>query len=103
MEERKVGKEGRKRWELNKKKEKFESNPKELELKKKQSYLKAEFANRFERSMNWFLQTIRSQIKLWFSQSIDIPQIINNWDSKIISAVINETEDFIIKSSIICK
>lgn len=93
----------KKTLKLNKKKEKFESNLKELDLNKNQSFLKAEFANRFERSMNWFLQTIRSQIKLWFSQSIDIPQIINNWDSKIISAVINETEDFIIKSSIICK
>lgn len=88
---------------IKKKKEKFENNYKELDLGTNQKFLKAEFAIRFERSMNWFLQTIRSQIKLWFSQSINIPQIVNNWDSKIISAVINETEDFVLKSSIICK
>lgn len=88
---------------ISKKKADFDNNLQKLDLNTNQNFLKAEFANRFKGSMNWFLQTIRSQIKIWFSQSIDIPRIIEKWDSQIISAVINETEDFILKSSILCK
>lgn len=88
---------------ISKKQAIFNSDHEKLDLDNNLYFLKSEFANYFERSMSWFLQAIRSQIKLWFLQNINIPQTIGKWDSKIISAVINETEDFILKSSILCR
>ncbi|OHS92935.1 hypothetical protein TRFO_40728 [Tritrichomonas foetus] len=84
-----------------KKQEKYDNYIKQLDLKSSRPILKMNIADQLERSMNWFLQMIRSQVKQWISYGGNTPQILNTWDTNIISAVLNEAEELELKNSIL--
>ena len=86
---------------IQKKQTKFNDDIEKLDLPNNRWLFRTTIAEQIERSMGWFLKRIHSQSKELFSPDVNFSQLLNQWDTKTISAILNEAEEFSTKSSLL--
>lgn len=71
----------------------------QLNLSKTYPIFAIDFFDKFERSIGWLYKAVKKQLKIWRSLQIFSLQTIDEWDTKVLLASTNETEDLFVRFS----
>ena len=73
-----------------------------LDLQKTKNLYKFDVLERFERSMRWLCQMVNNNTRVWRGTGSVSMSTINEWETKVLLAALNEAEDLYVRHSIIC-
>lgn len=73
-----------------------------LDLRRTRNFFKIDATERIERSMRWLFQMTKNNVKKWRETGSLTMSTLNEWDTKVLLAALNEAEDLYVRYSLIC-
>lgn len=74
----------------------------QLDLRKTKNFFKYDVLERIERSMKWLCQMVNNNTRIWRGNGSVSISTINEWETKVLLAALNEAEDLYVRHSLIC-
>ena len=93
----------KKNAKIKKRKELLNSLLTQLDLPKNRNSLKLDTLERIERSLKWLTQMTNTSLRSFRQIGLLTISSLNEWDTKVLLASINEAEDLYIRYSLLCK
>ncbi|OHT04237.1 hypothetical protein TRFO_28351 [Tritrichomonas foetus] len=93
----------KKRNKVSKKEDLLNSLLNQLDLDNTKQFFMHDVFERIERSMKWLSQMTNTGLRTWRQLGSMIMPAINEWDTKVLLAALNEAQDLYVRYSLFCK